>query len=81
MGDGTRVPADDIRNLQALCSRCNRGKRDTSSYDFRPSRERLVDTIRVVLEHGAGLGYEPTELLALASIGGTGLEADTSPSS
>jgi len=68
--DGSRVPVDDVRNLQALCSRCNRGKRDTSTYDFRPSRERLADTIRMVLERGAELGYVSTEMLTLATTSG-----------
>lgn len=80
MGDGTRVPVDDVRNLQALCSRCNRGKRDTSSYDFRPSRERLVDTIRIVLEHAADLGYKPAELLAVATADGGYRDAKNSQS-
>ena len=32
---GTRAGSDDLRNLQALCFRCNAGKRDTDSTDFR----------------------------------------------
>lgn len=64
--DGSRVPVDDRRNLQALCSRCNRGKRDTSTFDFRPSPGRLAETIRLVLEHGATLGYDKADLLQMA---------------
>jgi len=33
LSNGDRVPVDDVRNLQALCMRCNRGKRDTSTVD------------------------------------------------
>jgi 5-methylcytosine-specific restriction endonuclease McrA len=65
--DGEPVPMDDRRNLQALCTRCNRGKRDTSTYDFRPSKERLAETIRLVLENAQGLGYGQAEILALAA--------------
>ncbi|RRR45067.1 HNH endonuclease [Mycolicibacter terrae] len=73
--DGCRVPVDDLRNLQALCSRCNRGKRDASTFDFRPTRERLAETIRDVLEHGANLGYEPSELMAMVTIEATDSDA------
>jgi hypothetical protein len=32
---GTRGGSDDLSNLQALCFRCNAGKRDTDTTDFR----------------------------------------------
>ena len=40
--DGIRMHVDDGRNLQALCFRCNRAKRDQDSTDFRPSTRKLV---------------------------------------
>ena len=39
---GIWMPKDDIQNLQVLCSKCNRGKRDTDTQDFRPKKEKLV---------------------------------------
>jgi Arc/MetJ family transcription regulator len=68
LSDGSRVPVDDERNLQALCSRCNRGKRDASTFDFRPSPERLSETISLVLQHGCDLGYDIDELLLRATV-------------
>lgn len=48
---GIRMPLDDERNLQALCFKCNRAKRDQDSTDFRlPSaklvRDRIPEIIR-----------------------------------
>jgi predicted house-cleaning noncanonical NTP pyrophosphatase (MazG superfamily) len=40
--DGARMRIDDERNLQALCFRCNRAKRDADSTDFRMSQRKLV---------------------------------------
>ena len=40
--DGVRMCIDDEHNLQALCFRCNRAKRDTDSTDFRMSQKKLV---------------------------------------
>jgi predicted house-cleaning noncanonical NTP pyrophosphatase (MazG superfamily) len=40
--DGIRMPLDDERNLQALCFRCNRAKRDKDDTDFRLSQQKLV---------------------------------------
>jgi 5-methylcytosine-specific restriction endonuclease McrA len=62
--DGSRVLADDERNLQALCSRCNRGKRDTSTYDFRPSADRLRETIVLTLQKAQSQGYDWKSVLA-----------------
>jgi 5-methylcytosine-specific restriction endonuclease McrA len=61
--DGTSVPVDDLRNLQVLCTKCNRGKRDTDVQDFRPSAERLAETIAIVLARGKSLGYDLEQLL------------------
>lgn len=40
--DGVRMPLDDERNLQALCFRCNRAKRDKDKTDFRLPEQKLV---------------------------------------
>ena len=37
-----KMHVDDERNLQALCYRCNRAKRDQDSTDFRQPRSRLI---------------------------------------
>jgi len=74
LADGTWVPVDDERNLQVLCARCNRGKRDTSSYDFRPSADRLAETIGLALRAAEKVGYGREEVLAkaLTASDGTG---------
>jgi 5-methylcytosine-specific restriction endonuclease McrA len=75
--DGSRVPVDDIRNLQALCTQCNRGKRDTSTTDFRPSPGRLSETITLVLQAARSAGYDPADVLAHGIAGF--MSADTGP--
>ena len=65
--DGAWVRVDDVSNLQALCSKCNRGKRDASTLDFRPSIDRLAETVRLAIDHGAELGYQQEEILRLAN--------------
>jgi 5-methylcytosine-specific restriction endonuclease McrA len=53
--DGIRMPLDDERNLQALCVRCNRAKRDKDKTDFRLSQQKLVrDRIPDII-HAFGL--------------------------
>lgn len=42
MKDGMWMHVDDERNLQALCFRCNRAKRDLDTTDFRLPQKRLV---------------------------------------
>jgi hypothetical protein len=64
--DGTRAPVDDDRNLQVLCTKCNRGKRDTSTYDFRPSARRFSETISLVLRAAKDAGYDRQDGLAAA---------------
>jgi predicted house-cleaning noncanonical NTP pyrophosphatase (MazG superfamily) len=39
---GVRMHIDDERNLQALCFRCNRAKRDQDATDFRLPTQKLV---------------------------------------
>jgi predicted house-cleaning noncanonical NTP pyrophosphatase (MazG superfamily) len=40
--DSVRLSVDDERNLQALCYRCNRAKRDQDATDFRQPRSKIV---------------------------------------
>lgn len=61
---GGSVLVDDERNLQALCARCNRGKRDTSTYDFRPSADRLREAIVLILQKARSEGYDWEKFLA-----------------
>ena len=42
---GKRVAVDSEENLQALCHRCNRGKRDGDSTDYRKLRKLIRDRI------------------------------------
>jgi predicted house-cleaning noncanonical NTP pyrophosphatase (MazG superfamily) len=49
--DGIRMPLDDERNLQSLCFRCNRAKRDKDDTDFRLSFRKLVrDKVPEIIE-------------------------------
>jgi predicted house-cleaning noncanonical NTP pyrophosphatase (MazG superfamily) len=49
--DGIKMPLDDERNLQALCFRCNRAKRDKDMTDFRLPQKKLVrDKIPEIIE-------------------------------
>jgi hypothetical protein len=61
---GEWLPVDDDRNLQALCYVCNRGKRDSSMIDFRPSVERLAETIVLAEQRAYRLGYDEHALRA-----------------
>lgn len=71
---GVICDVDDVENLQALCERCNRGKRDQSTLDFRPSLARLGETIDLVVQRCEKLGYSVEDL-----IDATTLVAGTSP--
>lgn len=62
--DGQVVDVDDPRNLQALCARCNRGKRDASTADFRLTGERLSESMLATLEKAASAGIDPNALLS-----------------
>jgi 5-methylcytosine-specific restriction endonuclease McrA len=43
--------SNDISNLQILCAKCNRTKRDRDDEDFRPPRQRLTTTQRLYFLH------------------------------
>jgi 5-methylcytosine-specific restriction endonuclease McrA len=40
--DSVKIPVDDEKNLQALCFRCNRAKRDQDDTDFRKPRGKII---------------------------------------
>jgi len=40
--DNLRIPVDDERNLQSLCFKCNRAKRDQDTTDFRLVKSRFI---------------------------------------
>jgi len=52
--DDVWMHVDDERNLQALCFRCNRAKRDSDATDFRlPSQKLVRDLIpQIILQEG-----------------------------
>ncbi len=54
--DNVRMHVDDERNLQALCFRCNRAKRDQDDTDFRlPTRKLVRDRIPDEIRKGGGV--------------------------
>lgn len=56
--DGQRMHLNDERNLQALCFRCNRAKRDVDDTDFRlPSAKLVRDRIPEIISES---GRRPT---------------------
>lgn len=71
--DGVRIHMDDERNLQALCFRCNRAKRDQDSTDFRLPTGKLVrDRIPEIIRES---GLTPiTQVVAGAKLQGHLLE-------
>ncbi len=59
---GRTVGVDDPANLQVLCAACNRGKRDLGNHDFRPTLDRLAETMETAAGHALRLGYAAAEL-------------------
>jgi 5-methylcytosine-specific restriction endonuclease McrA len=55
---GESVDVDDERNLQVLCAKCNRGKRDSGSFDFKPSAERIEDALSGIISLAQELGLD-----------------------
>jgi 5-methylcytosine-specific restriction endonuclease McrA len=55
--DNVKIPVDDEQNLQSLCYRCNRAKRDQDSTDFRWPRGKLIREHGLDEVSGAG-GYD-----------------------
>ena len=48
--DGHWIGVHDLENLQALCSACNRGKRDSDQTDFRRRSKLVRDRIPEIIE-------------------------------
>lgn len=63
---GERLKVDDEGNLQVLCRRCNRAKRDTGDTDFRPRQDWLVDSIANVLRLAKDQDCDVAEVLRAA---------------
>ncbi len=64
--DGQRIDVESRENLQVLCETCNCGKRASSRTDFRPSEERLLESLIATLGHAADLGYDVNSMTATA---------------
>lgn len=60
--DGRLVGVDEDANLQILCAACNRGKRALSTFDFRPTLERLAETMNAAAAIAAELGHTAEDL-------------------
>lgn len=61
------VDVDDKRNLQVLCAKCNRGKRDSGSFNFKPDKTRLEHVIVNALVKARELGFSTNEILEAAN--------------
>lgn len=77
---GETVGVDDPANLQVLCATCNRGKRDLGSYDFRPTLDRLAETMETAAAHALRLGHAAAELDAARGSARERLALGKSPS-
>jgi 5-methylcytosine-specific restriction endonuclease McrA len=76
---GEHVNVDDDRNLQVLCAACNRGKRDQSTHDFRPSAQRISETISNALGIAHRLGYDVDFIYSQAKVHYTGTHIPVLP--
>lgn len=64
---GKLIDLDDLENLQVLCEKCNRGKRDQGKFhDFRPSEESILDALRGILSTAKELNIDETILISNA---------------
>jgi len=64
---GKLIDLDDLENLQVLCEKCNRGKRDQGKFhDFRPSEESLLDALRDILSTAKELNIDEATLISNA---------------
>ena len=67
---GQLIDLDDLENLQLLCEKCNRGKRDQGKfYDFRPSEDSLIIALREILSTANELNIDETSLISRAQRG------------
>jgi len=65
---GESVDVDDEKNLQVLCAKCNRGKRDAGSYNFKPSKERIEDVLAGVISLAQEMGLDVNSLIQQSGI-------------
>ena len=57
----------DLENLQVLCEKCNRGKRDQGKFhDFRPSEDSLIIALREILYTAKELDIAEASLISKA---------------
>lgn len=64
---GKLIDLDDMENLQVLCEKCNRGKRDQGKFhDFRPSKDSLIIALREILSTAKELNIAEASLLSKA---------------
>jgi hypothetical protein len=67
---GQLIDLDNLENLQLLCEKCNRGKRDQGKfYDFRPSEDSLIIALREILSTAKELNIDETTLISKAKRG------------
>ncbi len=57
-GSDEWIDANDPASLQVLCPACNRGKRDTDTFDFRASPRRLAEAIAAIQDLARQNGQE-----------------------
>ena len=64
---GKLIDLDDMENLQVLCEKCNRGKRDQGKFhDFRPSEDSLIIALREILYTAKELNIAEASLISKA---------------
>lgn len=61
---GERMHYDDLRNKQALCGRCNGGKNNTRSVDYRPSPDWLAESVAYAMRLARFHGFDAEGILA-----------------
>ena len=64
---GKLIDLDDMENLQVLCEKCNRGKRDQGKFhDFRPSEDSLIIALHEILSTAKELNIAEASLISKA---------------
>jgi 5-methylcytosine-specific restriction endonuclease McrA len=60
-----RIHYEDPENLQALCGPCNLGKSNTLSEDYRPTKDRVAETIAFTLRLAKSYEFDTDEVLRM----------------